>query len=144
MRIIVVMKIWAVGISWHALTWYCLWVVMASLICFIIIHVKLIKIFKLIIQLITITVNRFMGFILNMIGHWSFMGEESIQSLMVSVIYSGAMEWWIRKLFKFLRWSGGGVFYNNTKNSVGSIYMPECAHHLDLRSPNPNDPIYVK
>lgn len=40
-------------------------------------------------------------------------------------------------------WSGGGVFYEN-KIGIEYIYMPMCAHHLDLRDPNPKDPIYVE
>jgi lysosomal Pro-X carboxypeptidase len=40
-------------------------------------------------------------------------------------------------------WSGGGVFYNNSLG-IEYIYMPMCAHHLDLRDPNPKDPIYVE
>ncbi len=39
-------------------------------------------------------------------------------------------------------WSGGGIYYQN-KYGIGYIYMPECAHHLDLRAPNAADPVYV-
>ena len=38
-------------------------------------------------------------------------------------------------------WSTGGVTTTlNEENDLISIYMPDCAHHLDLRSPNPLDP----
>lgn len=40
-------------------------------------------------------------------------------------------------------WAGGGIYYSNEANDVGHILMPESAHHLDLRQPNPADPIYV-
>lgn len=40
-------------------------------------------------------------------------------------------------------WSAGGVYVKNTQLQVDNILMPACAHHLDLRSPNPNDPPYV-
>jgi hypothetical protein len=38
--------------------------------------------------------------------------------------------------------SCGGVFY---KNELGIDYVdiPMSAHHLDLHSPNPEDPIYL-
>jgi len=36
-------------------------------------------------------------------------------------------------------WSGGGpTEYLN--DALPTYYMPMCAHHLDLRDPNPNDP----
>ncbi|KRX08961.1 hypothetical protein PPERSA_08164 [Pseudocohnilembus persalinus] len=40
-------------------------------------------------------------------------------------------------------WSGGGIYYENNLD-FDYVLMPMCAHHLDLRSPNPADPIYVK
>lgn len=39
-------------------------------------------------------------------------------------------------------WSGGGVL-KNMAPSVIAIVMSEAAHHLDLRSANPNDPLSV-
>lgn len=40
-------------------------------------------------------------------------------------------------------WAEGGVYYENKENDFNYILMPMCAHHLDLRSPNPADPVYV-
>lgn len=40
-------------------------------------------------------------------------------------------------------WAGGGVYYENSELDFNYILMPMCAHHLDLRSPNPADPVYV-
>lgn len=40
-------------------------------------------------------------------------------------------------------WAGGGVYYTNEANDFTHFLIYESAHHLDLRSPNPNDPPYV-
>lgn len=40
-------------------------------------------------------------------------------------------------------WSAGGVYLKNDNLFVNNILMPASAHHLDLRSPNPADPVYV-
>jgi len=32
-------------------------------------------------------------------------------------------------------WNGGGVYYKNDRD-MDYIFMPACAHHLDLRDPN--------
>lgn len=39
-------------------------------------------------------------------------------------------------------WSGGGVLYNISR-TVLAIIIPDGAHHLDLRSSDPEDPITV-
>ncbi|CAK9304726.1 unnamed protein product [Gordionus sp. m RMFG-2023] len=40
-------------------------------------------------------------------------------------------------------WSGGGIYENDTHKDIISIVIPEGAHHLDLREPNPLDPVSV-
>lgn len=39
-------------------------------------------------------------------------------------------------------WSGGGIL-KSLSDSLVAILIPEGAHHLDLRSPNPADPVSV-
>lgn len=36
-------------------------------------------------------------------------------------------------------WSGGGVL-RTPNDKISIIIIPDTAHHLDLRSSNPNDP----
>ena len=36
-------------------------------------------------------------------------------------------------------WSGGSPI-KNISETVQAVYMDGCAHHLDLRAPNPLDP----
>eukprot|EP01089_Gocevia_fonbrunei_P021585 TRINITY_DN843_c0_g1_i2.p1 TRINITY_DN843_c0_g1~~TRINITY_DN843_c0_g1_i2.p1 ORF type:complete len:526 (+),score=107.68 TRINITY_DN843_c0_g1_i2:132-1709(+) len=40
-------------------------------------------------------------------------------------------------------WHTSGIL-KNMSDSLVAIVIPEAAHHLDLRGPNPNDPIYVQ
>ena len=36
-------------------------------------------------------------------------------------------------------WSGGSPI-KNISETLQAVYMDDCAHHLDLRAPNPLDP----
>mmetsp|Transcript_12270 Transcript_12270/g.1846 ORF Transcript_12270/g.1846 Transcript_12270/m.1846 type:complete len:97 (+) Transcript_12270:111-401(+) len=40
-------------------------------------------------------------------------------------------------------WNGGGVYFKNEKMDFNFVKIPLAAHHLDLRTPNPADPVYV-
>ncbi len=40
-------------------------------------------------------------------------------------------------------WHTSGIT-ESLSDSLVAIVIPESAHHLDLRGPNPNDPSYVK
>lgn len=60
-------------------------------------------------------------------------GGKQIQSYSNIVFSNGLLD----------PWSGGGVL-SNVSNEILAIVIPEGAHHLDLRSADPNDPASVK